>query len=74
MAYGDRGLTQMAAASGVSKQMLSFVVNGERPVTDDVYRARGRGSREGFRTPAGGRPGNGKDGAADAARAEGVTR
>lgn len=34
--YGERGQTKMAAAIGISKQMLGFIVAGERPVTDDV--------------------------------------
>ena len=37
-AYGPRGLTQLAAAAGISKQMLSFIVTGAKPVSDDVYR------------------------------------
>ncbi|SFV18296.1 helix-turn-helix domain-containing protein [Bradyrhizobium arachidis] len=37
-AFGPRGLTQLAAAAGVSKQMMSFIVTGAKPVTDDVYR------------------------------------
>lgn len=37
-AFGPRGLTQLAAAAGVSKQMLSFIVTGAKPVTDEVYR------------------------------------
>jgi hypothetical protein len=37
-AYGDRGLTKLALGAGISKQMLSFVVTGAKPVTDDVYR------------------------------------
>lgn len=37
-AYGDRGLTKLAEAAGVSKQLLSFIVTGRREtVTDDVY-------------------------------------
>ena len=38
VAFGDRGLTKLAVAAGISKQMLSFIVNGDKPVTDDVYR------------------------------------
>lgn len=38
VAFGDRGLTKLARVSGVSKQMLSYVVNGDREVTDDTYR------------------------------------
>lgn len=34
--YGERGQSKMAATIGISKQMLSFVVTGERAVTDDV--------------------------------------
>ena len=37
-AYGDRGLTKLAEAAGLSKQLLSFIVAGDREVTDDVYR------------------------------------
>ncbi|OSJ32535.1 hypothetical protein BSZ19_18455 [Bradyrhizobium japonicum] len=33
-----RGLTQLAAAAGVSKQMLSFIATGAKLVSDDVYR------------------------------------
>ena len=36
--YGKRGLTQLAAAAGVSQQLLSFIVLGERTVSDEVYR------------------------------------
>jgi hypothetical protein len=35
--YGDRGLTKMAEASGISKQLLSFIIAGDREVTDDTY-------------------------------------
>ncbi|MCK1540363.1 hypothetical protein ABIB75_001046 [Bradyrhizobium sp. GM2.2] len=38
VAFGDRGMTKLAVASGLSKQMLSFIVNGDREVTDEVYR------------------------------------
>jgi plasmid maintenance system antidote protein VapI len=34
--YGERGQTKMAKSIGISKQMLSFLLAGERPVTDDV--------------------------------------
>ncbi|WP_426611198.1 helix-turn-helix domain-containing protein [Bradyrhizobium sp. McL0616] len=37
-AFGLRGLTQLAAAAGVSQQLLSFIVRGDRIVSDDVYR------------------------------------
>jgi hypothetical protein len=37
-AYGPRGLSRMAADAGISKQLLSFIVAGDREVTDDVYR------------------------------------
>jgi hypothetical protein len=37
-AYGPRGLSRMAAAAGISKQLLSFMIAGYREVTDDVYR------------------------------------
>ncbi|MBN9004877.1 MAG: helix-turn-helix transcriptional regulator [Rhizobiales bacterium] len=37
-AYGPRGVSQLAAAAGVSKQMLSFIVTGAKPASDDVYR------------------------------------
>ncbi|WLA74283.1 helix-turn-helix transcriptional regulator [Bradyrhizobium diazoefficiens] len=37
-AFGPRGMTQLATATGVSQQMLSFIVRGERPVSDDAYR------------------------------------
>lgn len=36
-AYGKRGVSQLAEASGVSQQMLSFIVRGKRTVSDDVY-------------------------------------
>lgn len=36
--YGPRGLSQLAAASGVSQQLLSFIVRGDRTVSDDIYR------------------------------------
>lgn len=36
--FGERGQTRMAEAIGISKQMLSFLVTGARPVTDDVDR------------------------------------
>jgi len=35
--YGKRGISQLAEASGISQQMLSFIVRGERTVSDDVY-------------------------------------
>jgi hypothetical protein len=38
VAFGERGLTRMATAAGISKQLLSFIVAGDREVTDDVYR------------------------------------
>ncbi|WP_375312854.1 helix-turn-helix domain-containing protein [Bradyrhizobium sp. A5] len=38
VAYGTRGLSKMAADAGISKQLLSFIVAGDREVTDDVYR------------------------------------
>ena len=34
--YGKRGQTKMANSIGISKQMLSFILAGARPVTDDV--------------------------------------
>jgi hypothetical protein len=37
-AFGPRGLTKLAAAAGISKQMMSFIVTGAKPVSDDVYR------------------------------------
>ena len=37
-AYGTRGLTKLAKGAGISKQLLSFIVAGDREVTDDVYR------------------------------------
>lgn len=37
-AFGPRGLTKLAEAAGLSKQLLSFIVGGDREVTDDVYR------------------------------------
>ncbi|WP_051058500.1 hypothetical protein [Bradyrhizobium sp. WSM1253] len=37
LAFGPRGLTKMAAAAGVSKQLMAFIVAGDRDVTDDVY-------------------------------------
>jgi transcriptional regulator with XRE-family HTH domain len=37
-AYGPRGLTKLAEAAGLSKQLLSFIAAGDREVTDDVYR------------------------------------
>jgi hypothetical protein len=37
-AFGERGLTKMAQAAGVSKQLLAFICAGDREVTDDVYR------------------------------------
>lgn len=37
-AYGKRGISQLAAAADVSQQMLSFIVRGERQVSDNVYR------------------------------------
>lgn len=37
-AYGTRGLSRLAEVAGVSKQLLSFIVAGDREVTDDVYR------------------------------------
>ncbi|MHC2844808.1 hypothetical protein [Bradyrhizobium diazoefficiens] len=37
-AFGPRGLTRLAKAAGISKQMLSFIVTGAKPVSDDVYR------------------------------------
>ncbi|CUT14546.1 hypothetical protein BF49_5626 [Bradyrhizobium sp.] len=36
--YGERGHGRMAEAIGISKQMMSFIVHGDRPVTDDVER------------------------------------
>lgn len=36
-AYGPRGLSNMAADVGISKQLLSFILSGAREVTDDVY-------------------------------------
>ncbi len=38
--YGDwGGQTKMAASIGISKQMLSFIIHGDRPVTDKVEKA-----------------------------------
>jgi hypothetical protein len=37
LAYGERGITRAAAAVGVSKQLLAFILAGDREVTDDVY-------------------------------------
>jgi hypothetical protein len=37
MAFGPRGLTRLAELAGVSKQLLSFIVGGVKPVSDDVY-------------------------------------
>jgi hypothetical protein len=38
--YGQwGGQTKMAASIGISKQMLSFIINGNRPVTDKVEKA-----------------------------------
>jgi plasmid maintenance system antidote protein VapI len=35
--YGERGgQTKMAESIGISKQMMSFILAGDRPVTDDV--------------------------------------
>jgi hypothetical protein len=34
--FGERGQTRMAASIGISKQLLSFVLSGDRQVTDDV--------------------------------------
>ena len=33
------GQTKMAASVGISKQMLSFIIHGDRPVTDKVEKA-----------------------------------
>jgi transcriptional regulator with XRE-family HTH domain len=38
VAFGDRGHSKLAAAAGISRQMMSFIVNGDREATDDVYR------------------------------------
>jgi hypothetical protein len=38
VAFGDRGHSKLAAAAGISRQMMSFMVNGDKPVSDDVYR------------------------------------
>jgi plasmid maintenance system antidote protein VapI len=35
-AFGKRGLSKLAEVTGLSKQLLSFIVNGDREVTDDV--------------------------------------
>ena len=38
--YGEWGCqTKMAASVGISKQMLSFILHGDRPVTDKVEKA-----------------------------------
>ncbi len=37
LAYDDRSITKAAAAVGVSKQLLAFILAGDREVTDDVY-------------------------------------
>jgi DNA-binding transcriptional regulator YdaS (Cro superfamily) len=38
--YGEwGGQTKMAASIGISKQMLSFIIHGDRPVTDKVEKA-----------------------------------
>jgi hypothetical protein len=36
--HGERGQTRMAATIGIGKQTLSFIVSGDRAVTDDVDR------------------------------------
>lgn len=38
VAFGDRGLTKLAKAAGISKQMMSYIVAGDREVTDETYR------------------------------------
>lgn len=38
VAFGDRGHSKLAAASGISKQLMSFIVAGDREATDEVYR------------------------------------
>ncbi|WP_312015489.1 helix-turn-helix transcriptional regulator [Bradyrhizobium manausense] len=35
---GARGLSRMADTAGISKQLLSFIIAGDREVTADVYR------------------------------------
>lgn len=37
-AFGPRGLTQLAAAAGVSKQLMSAIVADNKTATDAVYR------------------------------------
>ncbi|WP_256805804.1 hypothetical protein [Bradyrhizobium sp. Bra64] len=37
VAYGPRGLTKLAKAADISKQMMSFITTGAKPVSDDVY-------------------------------------
>ncbi len=38
--YGESGgQTKMAASIGISKQMLSFILTGRKPVTDKVEKA-----------------------------------
>ena len=37
LAFGDRGNSKLAAAAGVSKQLMSFIIAGDREITDDVY-------------------------------------
>jgi plasmid maintenance system antidote protein VapI len=34
--YGKRWQSAMARSIGISKQLMSFIVAGDRPVTDDV--------------------------------------
>jgi hypothetical protein len=38
VAFGDRGHSKLAEAAGISRQMMSFIVNGDKPVTNDVYK------------------------------------
>lgn len=34
--YGERGQAAIAKSIGISRQLLNFIIAGERPVTDDV--------------------------------------
>jgi plasmid maintenance system antidote protein VapI len=53
VAFGDRGHSKLAAAAGISRQVMSFIVNGDKPVTDDVYqRVAGALSKEADRLKA----------------------
>ncbi|WP_340672390.1 helix-turn-helix transcriptional regulator [Bradyrhizobium ottawaense] len=72
-AYGKRGLTQLAKAADVSQQMLSFIVRGERTVSEtSIARSRRRWQRRPIAWC--GRTEDGQTGAADASRNGGVKR